>query len=108
MDLTTNRVDAMNHYGVAREASAIYDVALKPVKPKLPPSSGPSTCDQKRVGSAQDDRSRGDGKARLRLGTGREGDTKAGRLRSDEHLRTDNAGSLDFARDGKLSVPHRH
>ena len=23
MDLTTNRVDAMNHYGVAREASAI-------------------------------------------------------------------------------------
>jgi phenylalanyl-tRNA synthetase beta chain len=36
MDLTTNRVDAMNHYGVAREASAIYDVALKPVAPKLP------------------------------------------------------------------------
>jgi phenylalanyl-tRNA synthetase beta chain len=36
MDLTTNRVDAMNHYGVAREASAIYNVALKPVEPKLP------------------------------------------------------------------------
>src|SRR5262252_3371088 len=36
MDLTTNRVDAMNHYGVAREASAIYNVALKPVAPKLP------------------------------------------------------------------------
>jgi phenylalanyl-tRNA synthetase beta chain len=32
MDLTTNRVDAMNHYGVAREASAIYDVELKPVR----------------------------------------------------------------------------
>ena len=31
MDLTTNRVDAMNHYGVAREASAIYDVELKTV-----------------------------------------------------------------------------
>ena len=31
MDLTTNRVDAMNHYGVAREASAIYGVELKPV-----------------------------------------------------------------------------
>ena len=41
MDLTTNRVDAMNHYGVAREASAIYDVALKPVEPKLP-GIGPS------------------------------------------------------------------
>jgi phenylalanyl-tRNA synthetase beta chain len=36
MDLTTNRVDAMNHYGVAREASAIYGVALKRVQPKLP------------------------------------------------------------------------
>ncbi|HTX74847.1 MAG TPA: hypothetical protein VMD29_01490, partial [Terracidiphilus sp.] len=29
MDITTNRVDAMNHYGVAREAVAIYGVALK-------------------------------------------------------------------------------
>ena len=32
MDLTTNRVDAMNHYGVAREASAIYGVELKPLR----------------------------------------------------------------------------
>src|SRR5882724_3382997 len=31
MDITTNRVDAMNHYGVAREAAAIYDLELKPV-----------------------------------------------------------------------------
>ena len=36
MDLTTNRVDAMNHYGVAREASAIYGVELKAFQPKLP------------------------------------------------------------------------
>src|ERR1700754_3040002 len=28
MDITTNRVDAMNHYGVAREAATIYDVPL--------------------------------------------------------------------------------
>ncbi len=28
MDITTNRVDAMNHYGIAREASAIYGVPL--------------------------------------------------------------------------------
>ncbi len=35
MDLTTNRVDAMNHYGVAREASAIYDVELRRIEPKL-------------------------------------------------------------------------
>jgi phenylalanyl-tRNA synthetase beta chain len=31
MDITTNRVDAMNHYGVAREAAAIYNVALAPL-----------------------------------------------------------------------------
>ena len=36
MDLTTNRVDAMNHYGVSREASAIYDAELKKVAPRLP------------------------------------------------------------------------
>src|SRR5271165_1869924 len=43
MDLTTNRVDAMNHYGVAREASAIYGVELKPFQPKLPSvERGPS------------------------------------------------------------------
>jgi phenylalanyl-tRNA synthetase beta chain len=44
MDLTTNRVDAMNHYGVAREASAIYDVELKKIEPKLPrETADPST-----------------------------------------------------------------
>ena len=26
MDITTNRVDAMNHYGIAREAAAIYSL----------------------------------------------------------------------------------
>jgi phenylalanyl-tRNA synthetase beta chain len=36
MELTTNRVDAMNHYGVAREASAIYSAELKKVEPRLP------------------------------------------------------------------------
>ena len=36
MEITTNRVDAMNHYGVAREVSAIYDLDLKPITPKLP------------------------------------------------------------------------
>ncbi|HEV2113140.1 MAG TPA: phenylalanine--tRNA ligase subunit beta, partial [Terriglobales bacterium] len=36
MEITTNRVDAMNHYGVAREVSAIYDLDLKPYAPKLP------------------------------------------------------------------------
>ena len=36
MDITTNRPDAMNHYGAAREASAIYDLPLKRLVPKLP------------------------------------------------------------------------
>ncbi len=36
MEITTNRPDAMNHYGVAREVSALYDLPLKPVAPELP------------------------------------------------------------------------
>src|SRR5262252_7711681 len=36
MEIGTNRPDAMCHYGVARECSAIYDVALKPIAPWLP------------------------------------------------------------------------
>src|SRR5204863_2503468 len=39
MEIGTNRADAMNHYGVAREASAIYDLPLKPLQPKLPAAS---------------------------------------------------------------------
>jgi len=44
MDITTNRVDAMNHYGIAREAAAIYglklaalDFALHAAKPAKTP-----------------------------------------------------------------------
>src|SRR3982074_1995154 len=36
MDITTNRVDAMNHYGVAREAAAIYGLTLSPLDTTLP------------------------------------------------------------------------
>jgi phenylalanyl-tRNA synthetase beta chain len=36
MDVTTNRVDAMNHYGVAREAAAIYGLTLPLLDFKLP------------------------------------------------------------------------
>ena len=35
-DITTNRVDAMNHYGVAREAAAIYGLALSELGFSLP------------------------------------------------------------------------
>ena len=36
MDITTNRVDAMNHYGIAREAATIYNLPLAPLSTKLP------------------------------------------------------------------------
>jgi phenylalanyl-tRNA synthetase beta chain len=36
MDITTNRVDAMNHYGIAREAATIYGLDLTPLRISLP------------------------------------------------------------------------
>jgi phenylalanyl-tRNA synthetase beta chain len=40
MEITTNRVDAMNHYGVARECAAIYVAELKPIVSRLPQPAG--------------------------------------------------------------------
>jgi len=40
MEITTNRPDAMNHYGVARECSALYDLPLKPIQPVLSRAEG--------------------------------------------------------------------
>ena len=39
MEITTNRPDAMNHYGVAREISALYDLPLRTIAPELPPAA---------------------------------------------------------------------
>jgi phenylalanyl-tRNA synthetase beta chain len=39
-EVTTNRVDAMNHYGVAREVSAIFDIDLKPIAPNVAETKG--------------------------------------------------------------------
>jgi len=45
MDITTNRVDAMNHYGIAREAATIYGIELKPLDTSLPtPSPAAQPC----------------------------------------------------------------
>jgi phenylalanyl-tRNA synthetase beta chain len=41
MDITTNRVDAMNHYGIAREAAAIADRPLVLLDDTLP---APQSC----------------------------------------------------------------
>jgi len=43
MDITTNRVDAMNHYGVAREAAAIYGLNLPTLSFDLPEAGANST-----------------------------------------------------------------
>jgi phenylalanyl-tRNA synthetase beta chain len=40
MEIGTNRPDAMNHYGVAREASVIYNSPLRPIASKLPGPQG--------------------------------------------------------------------
>lgn len=39
-EITTNRPDEMNHYGIAREASAIYDLELKPLEAKFTAAKG--------------------------------------------------------------------
>ncbi len=44
MDITTNRVDAMNHYGIAREAAAIYALELPALAFPLP---APRPCSQR-------------------------------------------------------------
>ncbi len=41
MDITTNRVDAMNHYGIAREIATIYNLHLNPQGVALMRSSEP-------------------------------------------------------------------
>jgi phenylalanyl-tRNA synthetase beta chain len=40
MDITTNRVDAMNHYGVAREAATIYGLPLPALAPQIDVAAG--------------------------------------------------------------------
>jgi len=39
MEIGTNRPDAMNHYGVAREASVIYNVPLRAGRGETPGSN---------------------------------------------------------------------
>src|ERR1700691_5895132 len=44
MEIGTNRPDAMNHYGVAREAAAISDLPLKALDPKHSSAAKPSSA----------------------------------------------------------------
>ncbi|HRB12436.1 MAG TPA: phenylalanine--tRNA ligase subunit beta [Vicinamibacteria bacterium] len=43
LDITTNRVDAMNMYGVAREAATFYGLPLKSLDLSFPEAGGPSS-----------------------------------------------------------------
>src|SRR5215469_6263638 len=49
MDITTNRVDAMNHYGIAREAATIYGGGLKELETVLPPSTSIAAAHRVRI-----------------------------------------------------------
>ncbi len=40
IDITPNRVDAMNHYGVARDCAAVFNADLKTAAAQLPATSG--------------------------------------------------------------------
>jgi phenylalanyl-tRNA synthetase beta chain len=45
MEIGTNRPDAMNHYGVAREAAAVYDLPLKVLEARLPSAAKAASSD---------------------------------------------------------------
>ena len=51
MDITTNRVDAMNHYGIAREAATIYNLPLTPLTTE--PSVIPNAAERSAVAFPQ-------------------------------------------------------
>jgi phenylalanyl-tRNA synthetase beta chain len=48
VDVTTNRVDCMNVYGIAREVAAIYGKPLRPLEVRLS-ESGPSAADSLQI-----------------------------------------------------------
>jgi phenylalanyl-tRNA synthetase beta chain len=48
-EVSSNRPDCLGHYGIAREVSAVYKLALKPVAPKPQESSAASAADAVRV-----------------------------------------------------------
>ena len=53
VDFTPNRVDAMNHYGVARDCAAIYDRDLKPIAPVIPSEREPQASSSRGTPTAQ-------------------------------------------------------
>ncbi|MSO20166.1 MAG: phenylalanine--tRNA ligase subunit beta [Acidobacteria bacterium] len=54
LDITTNRPDALNHYGIARELAARYGVSLEPAFGYVPPSALPHETKPRARGSRKD------------------------------------------------------
>jgi phenylalanyl-tRNA synthetase beta chain len=48
-EVSSNRPDCLGHYGIAREVSAVYKLALKPVSPKPQESAAAKASDAVRV-----------------------------------------------------------
>jgi phenylalanyl-tRNA synthetase beta chain len=48
-EVSSNRPDCLSHYGIAREVSAVYNLALKPVSPKPKETSEAKAADAVRV-----------------------------------------------------------
>src|SRR5438309_6274348 len=48
-EVSSNRPDCLGHYGIAREVSAIYKLALKPVTPKAKESTAAKAAEAARV-----------------------------------------------------------
>jgi phenylalanyl-tRNA synthetase beta chain len=67
MEIGTNRPDAMNHYGIAREAAAIYDLPLRELSGFRLPASGDSGA------KAQSSFKSSDAALKRRSSTGRDG-----------------------------------
>jgi phenylalanyl-tRNA synthetase beta chain len=67
MEIGTNRPDAMNHYGIAREAAAIYDLPLKELSGLRLPASGGAGA------KAQSSFKSSDSALKRRSSTGRDG-----------------------------------
>jgi phenylalanyl-tRNA synthetase beta chain len=61
MEIGTNRPDAMNHYGVAREATALYGVELRPIETSAAKAVPAQTSNAAlKTASNQTSRSKGD------------------------------------------------
>src|ERR1700745_3600984 len=63
MEIGTNRPDAMNHYGVAREAAAFYGLGLKPIGTAAKATQDDGDANAARKGNSTQNRTSGTAEA---------------------------------------------